>query len=93
MLLHVFKLPVTLVLDIENKIQTTLIFHFIQFLIQVGLHMYMGHTIDAIATKHLLCITKLNLSNLHQLSYDIMIWLAQSTDNSEVICLVPLALS
>ena len=46
---------------------TTTIFRFIQFLIQVGLHTYVGHIIDAIATKHLLCITELNLRYLHQL--------------------------
>ena len=60
----------------ENKIQTAMIF--IQFLIQVGLHTCMGHTIDAIAIKHLLCITELN-SDRH----DVMICLAQSTDNSK----------
>ena len=36
----------------------------------------MDHIIDAIATKHLLCITELNFG-----SYNVMIWLAQSTDN------------
>ena len=54
-------------LDNENKIQTTISFRFIQFFIQVGLHTYMGHTIDAIATKHLLGITELHLRYLHQL--------------------------
>ena len=83
-LLHAFELPITLVLDSENKIQTKIIFRFIQFLIQVGLHTYMGHIIDAIATKHLLCITELNLRYLTNFgSYDVMIWLAQSTDNSK----------
>ena len=73
-------------MDIENKIQTTIIFCFIQFLIQVGLHTYMGHISDAIATKHLLCITELNLLeviNNNFGSYDVIIWLAQSTDNSK----------
>ena len=66
-LLYAYELPITLVLDRENKIQTTIIFRYIQFLIQVGLHTYMGHIIDAIATKHLLCITELNLRYLQQL--------------------------
>ena len=69
-------MPVTVVLDIENKIQTTIIFRFIQFLKQIGLYTYMGHIIDAIAIKHRLCITKWNFDR-----FDIMIWLAQSTDN------------